>query len=142
MQPDAQTKHGKFREQQLKSMEAAGQKRQKARRIIEFIHLRRAQVLQKWQGIDQAIGVPGVSGVLVELALGGEDDGGDLGVAEDGDLVRLLQQSIPPLGERHLPVDLVLYPLQLHLPPPHPRHSPLAGGRSRSRSDLTLAATS
>jgi hypothetical protein len=63
--------------------------------------------------------VPGVGGVLIELALGGEDDDGDLGVAEDGDLVRLLEQPVPALGEGHLPVYLVLYPLQLHLASPH-----------------------
>ena len=65
--------------------------------------------------------VPGVCGVLIELALGGEDDDGDLGVAEDGDLVRLLEQPVPALGEGHLSVYLVLYPLQLHLAAPHRR---------------------
>jgi hypothetical protein len=65
--------------------------------------------------------VPRVGGILVELSLGGEDDDGDLGVAEDGDLVRLLEEAIAPLGEGHLPVYLVLYPLQLHLPATHRR---------------------
>jgi hypothetical protein len=72
------------------------------------------------------VAVPGVGGVLVELALGGEDDDGDLGVAEDGDLVRLLQQPVPALGEGHLPVYLVLYPLQLHLAAPHLRLPPIS----------------
>jgi len=63
--------------------------------------------------------VPVVGGVLVELPLWGEDDGGDLGVAEDGDLVRLLEEAVAALGEGHLPVYLVLYPLQLHLAAPH-----------------------
>lgn len=64
--------------------------------------------------------LPGIGGVLEELALGGEDDEGDLGVAEDRDLVGLLEQARPPLGEGDLPVDLVLYPLQLKPAPPHP----------------------
>ena len=63
---------------------------------------------------------------LVELAEVGDDNEGDLGVAEDGELVRLLEQAIPALGERHLPVDLVLDPLQLHPTPPHPDRSPAA----------------
>ncbi|RWW28997.1 hypothetical protein GW17_00006495 [Ensete ventricosum] len=67
---------------------------------------------------------PGVGGVLIELALGGEDDEGDLRVAEDGDLVGLLEQPRPALGEGHLPIDLVLDPLQLHPPPPHLDPSP------------------
>uniref|UniRef100_A0A0A9CST9 Uncharacterized protein n=1 Tax=Arundo donax TaxID=35708 RepID=A0A0A9CST9_ARUDO len=64
-----------------------------------------------------------MAGVLVELPLGGEDDERDLGVAKDGDLVRLLQQPVPALGEGHLPVDLVLDPPQLHRPAPHPRRA-------------------
>lgn len=58
-------------------------------------------------------------GVVEEVALGGEDDGGDVDVAEDGDLVGLLEQPRPPLGEGHLPAHLVLDPPHLHLPPPH-----------------------
>lgn len=49
----------------------------------------------------------------------GEEDEGDLGVAEDGELVGLLEQAVPPLGERHLPADLVLDPLKHHLASPH-----------------------
>ena len=60
-----------------------------------------------------------VVGVLVEAAAAGEDNEGDLGVAEHGELVRLLEQPVPALGERHLPADLVLDPLQLHLPAAH-----------------------
>ena len=73
--------------------------------------------------------IPGVGGVLVELPFRGEDDDGDLGVAEDGDLVRLLEQPVAALGEGHLTVYLVLYPLQLHLAATHPDRSPfdLAG---------------
>ena len=65
-----------------------------------------------------------MAGVLVEPPVGGEDDERDLGVTEHGDLVRLLQQPVPALGEGHLAVDLVLDPPQLHRPAPHPRRFP------------------
>lgn len=56
---------------------------------------------------------------MEQLAGGGEDDERDLGVAEDGELLRLLEQAPPSLGERHLPrrrvVDLpYLNPLPRH----------------------------
>jgi len=56
---------------------------------------------------------------LVELAAAGEDDERDLGVAEHGELVGLLEQAVAALGEGHLAVDLVLDPLQLNPSPPH-----------------------
>jgi hypothetical protein len=56
---------------------------------------------------------------LVELAAVGEDDERDLGVAEDGELVGLLEQAVAALGEGDLAVDLVLDPLELHPAPPH-----------------------
>ena len=56
---------------------------------------------------------------LVEAAGVGEEDERDLGVAEDGELVGLLEQAVPALGEGHLPADLVLDPLQHHLPAAH-----------------------
>jgi len=59
--------------------------------------------------------------VLVELPLSGEDDERDLRIAENGDLVGLLQQPVPALGEGHLAVDLVLDPAQLHRSAPHLR---------------------
>jgi len=58
---------------------------------------------------------------LVELAAAGEDDERHLGVAEHGELVGLLEEAVAALGEGHLAVDLVLDPLQLHLPAPHRR---------------------
>ncbi|CAA7387895.1 unnamed protein product [Spirodela intermedia] len=52
-------------------------------------------------------GSPGVwspvAAELEELAAVGEDDQGNLGIAKDGELVSLLHQPVPPLGERHLP---------------------------------------
>lgn len=44
-----------------------------------------------------SVGLPGIGGVLEELAFGGEDDEGNLGVAQDGDLMCLLEQPCPPL---------------------------------------------
>ena len=70
--------------------------------------------------MDRADNIPGVRGVLIELPFRGEDDDSDLGIAEDGDLVSLLEQPVAALGEGHLPVYLVLYPLQLHLAATHP----------------------
>lgn len=55
----------------------------------------------------------------MHLAGAAKDDDGDLGVAEDGDLLCLLDQPVPPLGVGHLPVVGVLYPLYLYLPSPH-----------------------
>ncbi|CAL1389578.1 unnamed protein product [Linum trigynum] len=63
--------------------------------------------------------LPGIRRVLEELPLGGEDDESHFRVAQNRDLMSLLQQTGPPLRERHLPVDLVLYPPQLHSPSPH-----------------------
>ncbi len=42
------------------------------------------------------------AGVLVELVAGGEDDEGDLAVAEHGQLVRFLHHAKLPLVEGHL----------------------------------------
>jgi hypothetical protein len=56
---------------------------------------------------------------LVELAAAGEDDERDLGVAEHGELVGLLEQAVAALGEGDLAVDLVLDPLELNSSPPH-----------------------
>ena len=60
-----------------------------------------------------------VTGILVEAAAGGEDDQGDLGFAEDGELIGLLEQPVPALAEGHLAARRVLDPLDLDLPPPH-----------------------
>lgn len=42
------------------------------------------------------------AGEVVELALGGEKDKGNLDVAEDGELLGLLEYAVPALGEAHL----------------------------------------
>ena len=72
--------------------------------------------------------IPLPAAELVELAAVGEDDERDLGVAEHGELVRLLEQAVAALGEGDLAVDLVLDPLQLHPAPPHGRRPRLPRG--------------
>lgn len=64
--------------------------------------------------------LPGVRGEVVEPALVGEDEHGDVGVAEHGELARLLGQPAPPLREGHLPAHAVVDPPHLHLPAPAP----------------------
>jgi hypothetical protein len=63
--------------------------------------------------------VPGAS-ELGELAGGGEDDERDVGIAEHGELLRLLEQPPAALRERHLPRRRALYPPYL------PRHLSLS----------------
>jgi hypothetical protein len=45
---------------------------------------------------------------LEEFAVGIEDDDGDVGGAQDAQLVRLLEEPVLALQERHLAVPLVL----------------------------------
>lgn len=56
---------------------------------------------------------------MVDSVGGGEHDEGDVDVAEDGELVGLLDESIPPFRVSHLSVRDVLYPLNLELHPTH-----------------------
>ena len=63
--------------------------------------------------------LPRISGVLKEFAFVGEDNNSNFSITQDRDLVGFLQQSISPFGKCHLPVDLVLYPLQLNPTPSH-----------------------
>jgi hypothetical protein len=71
----------------------------------------------------------------------GEHDEGDVDVAEDGELVRLLDEPVPALGECHLPVRDVLYPLDLKLHAPHGVRSPSGEREEREREDLRIAIT-
>lgn len=61
----------------------------------------------------------GRADVVIELVGAGDDDDRDLGVAEDGQLVGLLEETVASLGEGHLPVGGVLDPLDLDLPSSH-----------------------
>lgn len=64
---------------------------------------------------------------MEEFAGGGEDDKADLGVAEDGELLGLLEQAPPPLGEGHLPCRQVVDPpYRYPLPLPGPDHGAAA----------------
>lgn len=51
----------------------------------------------EWEFVVGEVGarLPGVAGVVGELALGGEYDEADLGVAQHGELARLLQFGSP-----------------------------------------------
>jgi len=69
------------------------------------------------------------AGELGELPRGGEDDERDVGIAENGELLGLLEEAAAALGERDLPRRRALYPLYL---PPLPRHRPR---RSLSAAD-------
>ncbi|RWW55010.1 hypothetical protein BHE74_00038385 [Ensete ventricosum] len=80
----------------------------------------KAEIRQKKRvDIRVVLMTPGTAAELEQPAAAGEDDERDLGVAQDGQLVGLLEQPAPPLRERHLPVDLVLDPPQLDPPSPH-----------------------
>lgn len=57
--------------------------------------------------------------VFMELSGAGNHDDGDLGIAENSELVGLLEQTVAPLRVGHLPVSRVLDPLDLDLPPRH-----------------------
>jgi hypothetical protein len=61
------------------------------------------------------------AGVFVEAPGAGEDDQSDLRVAEDGELPCLLEDPVPPFGERHLPARGVVNPADDYLAPPHPQ---------------------
>jgi len=63
--------------------------------------------------------IPWIAGVLKEFAFGGEDYEGHFSITKHRDLMSFLEQTRPSLGERYLPIDLVLDPLQLHPSSPH-----------------------
>lgn len=60
-----------------------------------------------------------MTGKLINLSRGREDEKSNFSIAEDRQLESLLQKPISPLGEGHLPVCWVLYSLQLHFSSPH-----------------------
>ena len=81
---------------------------------------------------DQNLVRSPVIGVLVEAAAAGEDDERHLGVAQHGELVRLLEETVPALAESDLPVRRVLDALDLDLAPPRlvaPSQRPRVGRR-------------
>jgi hypothetical protein len=93
--------------------------------------------------------VPLRAAELVELAAVGEDDERDLGVAEDGELVGLLEQAVAALGEGDLAVDLVLDRLSSTRPLPiaaggrcfpfPPHHEPSAAAARSASSPIEQA---
>ena len=58
--------------------------------------------------------IPWTAAKLVQFSSIGEDDESNLGIAKHGELISFLQQTISSFREGHLPVDLVLYPLQFY----------------------------
>ncbi|RRT74377.1 hypothetical protein B296_00032395 [Ensete ventricosum] len=62
---------------------------------------------------------PSTSGEMAEASGGGEHDESDVDVAQDGQLVGLLDEAISTLGEGHLAIGVVLYPLYLELNSTH-----------------------
>jgi hypothetical protein len=78
-----------------------------------------------------------VVGVLVEAAAAGEDDERDLGVAEHGELVRLLEEAVAALAEGDLPVGRVLDALDLSLALAPAAVVPLRSGPSDRRGAAT-----
>lgn len=58
--------------------------------------------------------LPGLGGVLKELAFGGENNQGNISITQNGDLICFLQQSRASLRESDLPADLVFDPFQLN----------------------------
>lgn len=59
------------------------------------------------------------AGEIIELAGAGENDEANLGIAEDGELLCLLQEPVPPLRESHLTAGRVVDPTDHNLPSPH-----------------------
>jgi len=66
------------------------------------------------------------AGELGELPRGGEDDERDVGIAQHGELLGLLEEAAAALGERDLPRRSALYPLYLPPLPRHPRRRSLS----------------
>eukprot|EP01018_Ginkgo_biloba_P003066 Gb_30605 [translate_table: standard] len=62
-----------------------------------------------------------VAGELVDLGGWGENDESNFRIAQNRELPRFLQQTVPTFGEGHLTVYCVLDTLQLH-PSPSPSH--------------------
>jgi len=61
----------------------------------------------------------GGANVLVEFASAGEHNNRNLGIAENGELVGLLEKAIASFGVSDLAVGGVLYPLDLDLSTSH-----------------------
>lgn len=58
--------------------------------------------------------IPWTTAKLVQLSSIGENDESNLSITKNGKLISFLQKAISSLCKGHLPVDLVLYPLQLN----------------------------
>jgi len=56
---------------------------------------------------------------FIEFATVREDDKGNFSITEDREFISFLKETISSLSKCDLPVDFVLYPLQLHSSSPH-----------------------
>ena len=77
-------------------------------------------------GITTVPYVPAAAGEVAEAVGRREHDERDVDVAEDGELVGLLDEAVAALGEGDLPVGGVLDPLDLQLHAPHGRRRRVA----------------
>ena len=84
--------------------------------------------------------MPAAAGEVAEAVGGREHDERDVDVAEDGELVGLLDEAVAALGEGDLPVGGVLDPLDLQLHAPHGRRRRVAeavgGGSGEPASEV------
>lgn len=63
--------------------------------------------------------IPRATAELVQLSPIGEDDQSNLSIAKNREFICFFQQPIPSLSKGDLPIDLVLYSLQLNPTPSH-----------------------
>ena len=64
--------------------------------------------------------LPRAAAKFVELATVRENEKSNLSITKHRKLISLFKQTVPSLCKSNLPVDLVLYPLQLNFPSSHP----------------------
>ena len=87
--------------------------------------------------------MPAAAGEVAEAVGGREHDERDVDVAEDGELVGLLDEAVAALGEGDLPVGGVLDPLDLQLHAPHGRRrvaeAEVGGAASEAREEEEAA---
>ena len=76
------------------------------------------QIKSKGEGNEEKK-IPRAAAELIEFATARENDESNLSVTENRELISFLEKTIPSLSKCHLPVNFVLYPLQLHSSSPH-----------------------
>lgn len=56
---------------------------------------------------------------LIKLATAGEDDKCNLSITKNREFISFLKKAISPFRKGHLPIDLVLNPLEFNSSPTH-----------------------